>query len=185
MKTSYKIKGIVMVLLLILAVTFLCGCNYAVSPTDTKQKAQQEQMVAQSDDKLGLPNITNFYEKGMMKTIMEKCDDASLITYAYSYSTYTGKYTYIGMSQGYGLPYGTQYTNPQKISYSPGGTPMTLPQCDPNGLFKAEDVNATWLMLVDPNSKTGEAKIAYIESDVCVFPCKLPANMLNFVPEGY
>jgi hypothetical protein len=52
-----------------------------------------------------------------------------------------------------------------------------LPQCDPNGLYKAENVSATWVMLIDPNTKS--AKPTYIESEITVSQFKLPKNLCD------
>ncbi|MCR3761692.1 hypothetical protein [Clostridium felsineum] len=140
---------------------------------DTKQAKQTEALQEQASSQIGMPNITNFYEKNMMKTIMEDCDNSNLITYSYIKNDMTGKFTYLGESMGYGLPYGTEYTNP-KYSNDNG---ITLPQADPNGLYKAQNVHATWIMLIDPSTK--QAKPVYIESDVTVSPFKLPKNLLD------
>ena len=143
-----------------MASVVLTGCSMEQT-NDEKQATQTEQIQAQADAKLGMPNIKNFYEKAMMKTIIESCDDSNLITYAYIKNDMTGKFVYLGQAMGYGLPYGTEYTNPQYIanSYSQGGFAI-LPQPDPNGLFKPADVNATWLMLIDPVTK--KAKPIYV-----------------------
>jgi hypothetical protein len=131
-----------------------------------------------------MPNIKNFYELKTMKQIMEDCDKADLITYTYIKNDMTGKFTYLGESMGYGLPYGTEYTNPEYIpnNYHDG---TALPQPDPNGLYKAQDVHATWVMLIDKNTK--EAKPVYVESDITVSPFKLPKNLLDpsTIPSDY
>jgi len=90
----------------------------------------------------------------------------------------TGKFVYLGQAMGYGLPYGTEYTNPQYIAASNSQAGYaTLPQPDPNGLFKPADVNATWLMLIDPITK--KAKPIYVESDLTVSPFKLSKALLD------
>lgn len=149
------------------------GCEQT---NDDKQAQQTEQLQSQANSKLGMPNIKNFYEKETLKTIMEDCDNSNLITYAYIKNDMTGKFTYLGLAQGYGIPFGTEYTNPE---YVPGGgyTGTALPQADPNGLYKAENVSATWLMLIDPVSK--QAKPVYIESEITVSQFKLPKNLLD------
>lgn len=171
-----KITGLL--ILASLSTLTLTGCGDIPATSDQKQKAQTQELMNQADSKLGMPNIKNFYEKAMMKTIIENCDDANLITYAYIKNDMTGKFTYLGQAMGYGLPYGTEYTNPQYIanSYSQGGFAI-LPQPDPNGLFKPADVNATWLMLIDPVSK--KAKPIYVESDLTVSAFKLQRNLLD------
>ena len=169
-KKSNKKIGII--IFVVLVVIFIIAISSHDTSNDTKQAEQTEQLQKQANSKLGMPNITNFYEKSMMKTIMEECDKSNLITYAYIKNDMTGKFTYLGEAMGYGLPYGTEYTNPQYRTYG-----NTLPQVDPNGLYKAENVKATWLMLIDPASK--QAKPVYVESDVTVSPFKLPKNILD------
>jgi hypothetical protein len=79
---------------------------------------------------------------------------------------------------GYGLPYGTEYTNPEYIAYKYSQVGVaTLPQPDPNGLYKAQNVNASWLMLIDPS--TGKAKPLFCESNLTVTPIKLPRALCD------
>lgn len=180
-----KLISLILTGVLIISAIGLTGCTVDES-NDDKQAEQTEQMQKQSSSKLGMPNIKNFYEKSMMKTIMEDCDDSNLITYAYIQNQMTGKFTYLGQAMGYGLPYGTEYTNPQRVAKNSElqhADDVTLPQADPNGLYKAENVDATWIMLIDPNTK--QAKPVYVESQVTISPFKLPKNLLDNAPSDY
>lgn len=177
-----KLISLVLSGVLMVSAIGLAGCDNT-SSNDDKQAEQTEQLQKQSSSKLGMPNIKNFYEKSMMKTIMEDCDDSSLITYAYIQNQMTGKFTYLGQAIGYGLPYGTEYTNPQYIASNSEHGYATLPQADPNGLYKAENVDATWIMLIDPNTK--QAKPVYVESQITISPFKLPKNLLDNAPSDY
>jgi len=166
MKNIKKIAGTL--LIVGLSTMVLTGCN----PTnDDKQAQQTEQIQQQASAKLGMPNIKNFYEKQMLKEVMEACDNSKLITYAYLQSSMTGKLEYLGQAIGYGIPYGSEYTNPQ---YLTGGyrDSTALPQVDPNGIYKAQGVNATFLMLIDPVTK--QAKPIYCEPNLTVSQFKLP-----------
>lgn len=60
---------------------------------------------------------------------------------------------------GFGLPYGTEYTNPEKAEYHSSGGYAVTPQADPNGLFKAQGVQATWICMIDP--VTGDRRHSY------------------------
>ncbi|MFL0249965.1 hypothetical protein ACJDT4_05975 [Clostridium neuense] len=102
-----RVIGLILAGVLIIWVIGFTRCDKS---NDDKQAEQTEQLQKQSSSKLGMPNIKNFYEKSMMKTIMEDCDDSNLITYAYTKNEMTGKFTYLGEAMGYGLPYGTEYT---------------------------------------------------------------------------
>jgi hypothetical protein len=73
-------------------------------------------------------------------------------------------------SVGYGLPYATQYTNPQRV-YSDTHGYGTLPQADPNGLYSPASADGTWVMCV--NHKTGKPQPMYIEPRVIVSPFPL------------
>ena len=167
--------SLILTVLIVMAV-FVAGCAGQTGSTDSQQAAATETLMQQANAKLGLPNIKNFYEKSMMKSIMEACDDSNLITYSYVKNDMSGKFVYLGESLGYGLPYGTEYTNPEYIPQNTGwNEPSVLPQPDPNGLYKAQNVNATWIMLINP--KTKQAKPFYEESDTTVSPFKLPSNL--------
>lgn len=173
MKMSKKLIGLLIVGLL--TIGGLTGCD-TVKSNDRKQAEQTEQLQEQASAKLGMPNIKNFYEKQVLKQVMEACDNSNLITYAYLQNGMTGKLEYLGEAMGYGVPYGTEYTNPE---YKPYGSyqETPLPQADPNGLWKATNVNATWLMLIDPVSK--QAKPIYCEPSLVVSQFKLPRNMVD------
>lgn len=183
-------KKISMLLILQLCLMLFVGCDAPQNTpdTDTTQKNQQEEMLKQANDQNGLPNIVNFQEKKMLKQIMELTDKTDLVCYVYSFSEYTGKYNYIGKSIGFGIPYGTEYTNPEKVDTVDGGqysarNPFTLPQADPNGLFKATDVQATWICMIDDT--TGEKYIMYSEPNMTISAHKLPKAVLNSVPDNY
>ena len=94
-----------------------------------------------------------------------------MINYAYLFAENTGRLISIGKCVGYGIPYSTQYTNPQKIASSREGAYATLPQADPNGLFSPASAEGTWLALVDP--KTGDPRVVYIEPRIVVSPIPL------------
>lgn len=153
------------------------GCEVGDNDNDSKQAQQTEQIQQQSSSKLGLPNIVNFQEKQALKTIMEECDKANLVTYAYHFNAMKGMYTYVGQCIGYPVPYGTEYTNPQRIADHYNGGYAILPQADPNGLYKAENVEATWVMLIDP--KTKKSFPYYSEEKLNVFEQKLEKRLCD------
>lgn len=153
-------------------VLMIGGCS--VDQNRVKEKAYQETQMVQATAEIGMPEITEFYEKKMAKEILEMRDDSSLICYAYSKSDMTGKYVYLGKCMGFGLPYSTQYTNPeQKVDMME----LVLPQADPNGLYSPDGVSATWLMMIDET--TGERSISYNENDVIVQQTKIPARLVE------
>ena len=163
----------------------LVGCDFSDGSNDSTQATQTEALQKQATSKLGMPNIKNFYEKQTLKTIMEACDDSKLITYTYIKNDMTGKFTYLGQSLGYGVPYSTEYTNPEVIKGSTASAYVAIPQADPNGLYKAQGVSATWIMLIDPITKV--SKPVYVESEITVSPFKLAKTLCDktTLPSNY
>lgn len=162
-----------------LSVLGLSACS-EVQPNSIKEEAKyQETLMQQASDEVGMPEITEFYEKKLAKEIFELRDDSSLICYAYTRNEMSGKYVFLGRSMGYGLPYSTQYTNPQKYIDDPNGGvdagSVVIEQADPNGLYSPEGLSATWLWLIDET--TGEPNISYIEQEILVTQSKLPSRL--------
>lgn len=148
----------------------LAGCE-DVGGSQSSINYEQSKLLSESNRQLGMPNITNFFEKETAKKIWELRDNPDLTTYAYS-KTLDGEFVYLGRAIGFGLPYTTQYTNPEEY-YSNGAT---IPQADPNGLYSSETTNATWLMLI--NDETNEAEAMYFESELVVTQSKLPKRLV-------
>ena len=163
------------------AAVLMTGCDDPRTKTsDQRQQEDQERILQEGTSAVGMPAVTNFRERKMMKQILELRDDMHIITYTYVFSQYTGKYTYLGQSFGYGLPYATQFTNPQKEEWinTSGGTGhwRTLPQADPNGLFSPSAAEGTWIMM--PNPSTGKPEVQYIEERISTYSYMLPAKLV-------
>ena len=153
---------------LIIASILLSGFAFIASGCDedesTKiERQQQEQSSLQGIRSVGMPAITQFSEKSMMKTILESRDHM-YPTYTYLYNAMQGT---IGQkicdSVGYGLDGATQFTNPMKIDYQ-DTHPITLPQADPNGLYSPSSTHGTWILCVVKSKNKTEAQ--YIEPDI-------------------
>ena len=159
---------IAITLMATLSLGSLVGCGRS---SDSESRNQQELLLQQANDQVGMVNMTNFFEKKLLKRILELRDDSKLVCYAYSQNQMTGRFVYLGKCIGYGIPYGTQYTNPQKNAN--GGT---LPQADPNALFSTGGTQATWIDFV--NDK-GEEKVAYSEPNTFVYQDKLDKRLVE------
>ena len=146
------------------------SCEATMDSND-KLAMKQEQVMSEAVAQAGMPNIVNFQERKMMKMILELRDQENLVCYAYIVPEMTGKPVFLGKCIGYGLPYATQYTNPQKTYSQYSGGYEILPQADPNGLFMPESADGTWLLMIDP--KTDEPRPVYIEPNVLVSPFPL------------
>lgn len=163
--------------------TLFIGCNNErPKSSDERQKEQSEVLLAEATSQVGMPNITNFRERRIVKDILELRDQNGLVTYTYLYCEMTGKLKYLGESVGYGVPYSTQFTSPQKVErYSHAGSGYSwevVPQADPNGLFAPASSTATWVMLKDPNSD--KVSTIYVEPLIVVSPFKLPATVADY-----
>jgi hypothetical protein len=155
------------ILALVAVATLLTACDTRQSSTQI-ERAKQEEMNLQAVQQVGMPAITNFAEKRMMKDIMELRDqNVATTTYLVDMN---GKLHKICNSVGYGLPYATQYTNPQQRVTGQTGT-VTLPQADPNGLYSPASADGTWILCVD--AKTGKAKPVFMEPRIIVSPIPL------------
>ncbi len=167
-------------------IVLVVGCvpdNEEKKTADQVQTKQTEQSMKEANRQIGMPAITNFREKRLMKMILELRDQEDLVCFAYAFSEMTGKFTYIGRCIGYGLPYSVQYTNPEKVwmedehssasSYNDVGG--TIPQPDPNGLFMPDGLSATWIMLIDPVD--GKPRPMYFEPVLSVSPFPLPDSI--------
>lgn len=172
-----KFLALVLVLTAALGIS-ACGADTSSARTEAEY---QETLMRQASDEVGMPEITEYYEKKLAKEIFELRDDSSLVCYAYTKAEGTGKYVYLGRCMGYGLPYSTQYTNPETPYWGRGEEGSAfyrdypLPQADPNGLYSPDGLSATWLWMID--EQTGDAQITYAEPELLVSQGKLPARI--------
>lgn len=143
------------------------------------QRDMQEKLVAEGNQKTGMPAIHNFRERNLLKTILEMRDQSNFITYTYLWNEMQGKYVFLCQSIGYPIPYATQYTAPisiQRYNVKDGdgnwayGT-HDLPQADPNGLFSPAAADGTWVLCKNP--KSDDLKPIYAEPKVITSPFKL------------
>lgn len=170
-------KKVVLAVVLLVVVALAAGCgNMSAEQSDVQQRQQQEQLLQEATAQTGMPNIKNFRERKMAKDIMELRDKEGVTTYTYVYSPMIGKFTFVGESIGYGLPYSTQYTNPEKVQEQGSDGITTLPQADPNALFSAGSSEATWVMLKGPD---GKAHATYIEERTTVTDFPLPDRLVQ------
>jgi hypothetical protein len=144
------------------AILVACGPPSA----DQIQNQKQEQLVQQSVNEVGMPAITHFFEKRQLKTIFELRDrQINTLTYLQDLQGHLHK---LCDSIGYGIPYATQYTNPQHFDLPPnnGGNYQSVPQADPNGLYSPSAAAGTWVLCLNP--KTKQIAPVYAEPNVVV-----------------
>jgi hypothetical protein len=163
-------KTVLLVPILLLLGAVSTGCD-KVATSDDIQRRQQEVMLKEATAATGMPAIKNFRERKILKDIIEMRDQDGLVTYTYLWSDVQGKLVFLCDSIGYGLPYATQYSNPEKADWSAAGTLYTIPQADPNGLFSPASAEGTWILCKNPSGK--EVRPIYVEPRVIVSPFKL------------
>jgi hypothetical protein len=141
----------------------IAGCNNS-NTGNAITNHQQAVVDKQSALEVGFPNIINFQEKRELKLIYELRDKTfTTITYLKGMHGHLHK---MCDSVGYGIPYSTQYSNPDRIRWANNNQSNVLPQADPNGLFSAPDAAATWILCFDP--KTKQVEPVYAEPDIIV-----------------
>lgn len=155
----------------------LAACDQqAPAQTATQREHQQQELLQQQAvSQVGVPSIVNFREKKLLKDIYELRDQNNFVTYTYTYSEMTGKYVFFCNSIGYGIPYATEFTNPQQLEWRYHDQTVAsgvVAQADPNGLYSPASAEGTWVMCKDPNGP--DVKPIYIEPRVIVSPFKLP-----------
>ena len=147
----------------------LSGCEDQTPTADKVQKEQQETIAQEANRQVGMPNIVNFTEKKQLKAIYELCDQENLVCYAYYFNAMQGKRgAFIGKCIGFGIPYSAQFSNPEKFIGVYDHTGYTIPQAEPNQIFKPTGLSATWLMLINP--KDNSIHPAYFEPEIIVLP---------------
>ena len=181
----------------VLMSSMLVGCGQRETAS-SKENNYTQDLMEQSSNIVGYPDVTNFFEKAQLKEIYELRDDPNLICYWYTKNDMTGKWIYQGECIGYGIPYTTQFTQPDTMQRA--ALPVldingndkgrneyfteVLPQADPNGLYSSASTSATWILTPD---KDGNIKPTYVESEITVSQSKLDKRLYEdwSIPENY
>lgn len=161
-------------MLIICVVLFmLVGCEEYYrndkNSSDNIQRKQSEQILKEATAQTGMPSVKNFRERKLMKQIIEMRDRSDLITYTYTFSEMTGEKKFFAKTIGFGIPFSTQYTSPEKV-IGRYDNRITVPQADPNGLFAPSSSDATWIIVID---KDGNGVPVYMEPKIIVSPFKM------------
>jgi len=138
--------------------------------SDQDFQRQQEVVMKQAFNAVGMPAITNFAERRQLKQIFE-LRDQNVATYTYLVGMDGKVGQKLCNSVGFGIPYATQFTNPMRAATRGAEGITTLPQADPNTLFSPTSADGTWVLCVSP--ETNKAVPLYVEPKVIVSPFKL------------
>lgn len=135
--------------------------------TDQIQRRETEQIIQEALEKVGMPEISNFTERALLKEILEKRDQM-FPTFTYYIDRDGGKHL-LCESVGYGLPASSQYSNPTKLVVQGGSIHGTLPQPAPNGLYMSAETEATYVLCSTGNG----VEFVYAEPELIVSPYPL------------
>lgn len=150
------------------------SCEPVKASADNELQAKTEIAASEANRQVGMPAIVNFQEKKNLKWIYELCDQEDMVCHAYLFNSLEGEVgQYLGKCIGYGIPYSTQFSNPEKKVHDGAAqrSAVFTKQAEPNQLFKPEGLSATWLIMIDP--ETNKPRPVYIEPQIIVSPFKL------------
>lgn len=166
-----KRVGGLLALMALFLVTSAEDCDGERHDSDHVQRIQQEAILAEGTASVGMPAIKNFRERRLLKDIFEMRDQSGLSTFTYLVNM-QGSLVLLCQSIGFGIPYATQFSNPQKVGYASTNVGVaTLPQADPNGLFSPASADGTWVMCKDPHGT--DVRPVFVEPRIVVSPFRL------------
>lgn len=163
----------------LIAALAACGPVDGSDPASKRQAEATRKAMNSADREIGMPRISNFAQRKLLKNAYEDMDQTTLV-YVYTQAL-DGRFVCLGQAVGYGVSLGTQFTAPEYPQYirdataeGPASGTYTLAQPEPNGLYMPDSGAATIVNLVDP--ATGKARTALVEPNVVTSPNKLPAS---------
>lgn len=172
MKLSLTAMICLVAVILMAADDDTCGTSQR-SEADKKMDAATRTMTEQAVAQTGMPGITNFTEKKIVKKLYE-LRDQNISTFSYV-PDMQGRLWHLCDSIGYGLPYGVQFTNPHTPMFPAYHDSAMADQPEPNGLFMPPSAEGTWVICVDEKQK-GNFQPVYVEPRIIVSLFKLRAE---------
>ena len=165
----------ILILVAIATAILFSGCNYKPSQT--------------AEDAATVEKQNKQYAKGQPVPMYDWSLERDLVIKLYNlrnqrvstHSVWRSDYGIIEgdcTSMGYGLPYDTSLTNPDKLAHmyvgsSTGRISGVVGQAEPNGIFASTNTAATWVMCV---GTAGLLEPHYVESKVTVYPYPVKVN---------
>lgn len=164
-------------LITVVILTLPLAACFEENVADKREREQTARLTEQASTQVGMPAIMRFTEKRNMKMLYELRDDPKLTTVVYIVDL-NGKLHKFCDALGYGFPYSTQFTNPQRDMYYGSGigdsgtsSHFQMPQPEPNGLFMPSAADGTWVMCLNPETKAVQP--VYVEPRVIISPFPL------------
>jgi hypothetical protein len=166
------VKNFIMSFAVMVLMVFAVGCGPRIPTSDQMMSEKQEKAAQEAASQVGFPNVTKFTEKRLVSQLYELRDQENLMTYTYVRDM-NGRLQHLCNSVGYGIPYATQFSSPEKIGYTATNVgALTLPQPEPNGLFTPPGAEGTWVQCIVPGGN-GKISPVYVEDRVIVTPFKM------------
>lgn len=154
----------VSILLGFLATLAACGDTTGVGVTNQKQ----EEITDTAALAVPFPKITKFQELKILSKLYEVRDQSDMM-FTYS-EAMDGSLTKICNSLGFGIPYGTQFSNPEKLQWNSSSGYANIPQAEPNGAYTGTaTTDATWVLCFGP----GGVYPFYWEGTINVSPVEI------------
>ena len=168
-----KMRKIVTLVVPMILAAGVANAQFWGTTADNETRKQQEVLQNQAMNSIGMPAITNFSERRQLKQIYELRDKA-IATYTYLVGMDGKVGDKLCNSVGFGIPYATQFTSPQRVARSNETAEhgnVVLPQADPNTLFSPPGADGTWILCLNPETK--QAVPLYVEPRIVVSPFRL------------
>lgn len=158
---KYTILGIIVTLSML-------ACS-KVDQAMQEQTRQTATLTAEAQRQVGMPGVTNFTERRLLRLLFE-FRDQEISTYTYIVD-WQGRLFHVCDSIGFGMPFSAQYSNPESpvvlnpTGISGGRNVYQLPQPEPNGLYPPTSTTATWVICA---ASDGEFRPIYVEPLIMV-----------------
>ena len=150
-----RIKKLKKIFIFLASTVLLASCESGAM----KEQETTRELLNKAAVEVGMPAIKRFTEKRQLKMLYELRDDPNLVTYTYTQDMTGHRHKVCNTTSiGFGIPYGTQYSD----------TGLR----EPNMLFPPSSADATWVMCL---SKDGKNILpAYIEDRIQVYQEPMP-----------
>ena len=159
-------KQLLYTMLIPLSLLFM-GCNESQERIDSRSVENQQKQYAITQP---IPVFRHSIEREMVIKLY-KLRNQKVLTHTVWRSDY-GMIEGDCPSMGYGIPYDTSLTNPDRY-YANGAT---IAQAEPNGLFASTNTSATWVMCI---GDYGNLEPIYVESKVTTYGYPVKVDYKN------
>ena len=169
-------KALALLVLLALSPSDSNGCTSTTDEAANQQSQAQAQSLLQANEAVGMPAITHWQERRMVKDLPTRRSETSPSRpHAYLVNEMRGcpRLHQVHRSAT-GCRTAPQFTAPEKDIYATTSSSVhhNIPQPEPNGLYIPEAAEGTWLLMKDPGSP--DVKPVYFEPRIVVTPFRLP-----------